>query len=86
MTATPSPAAATKAREAAVYPAVGRSAVLSRLLRAHRDYEETIDWFTEERSTERGSLDLTAMERRSPSWRCGVDRCSGRCATRCVAA
>lgn len=57
-------AAAAKARAAVVYPAFERSEALSRLLRAHRDYEETTDFLMEERSMERGSLDMTAMARR----------------------
>lgn len=57
-------AAAAEARRAAVYPAFERSEALRRLLRAHRDYEEAIDWLTEERSMERGNLDLAAIARR----------------------
>lgn len=57
-------AAAAKARAAAVYPAFERSEALSRLLRAHRDYEESTDFLHEESRMERGSLDLTAMARR----------------------
>ena len=57
-------AAAAEARRAAVYPAFERSEALRRLLRAHRDYDESTERVLEHRKMETGNLDLTAMARR----------------------
>ncbi|MXW96158.1 MAG: hypothetical protein F4110_14085 [Acidimicrobiaceae bacterium] len=57
-------AAAAEARRAAVYPAFERSEALRRLLRAHRDYDESTECVLEHRRMETGGLYLTAMARR----------------------